>query len=110
MNTKRRIVISYKNCSQEILNEIKAQYPGGYNDHVIKVTKSNQEFFYAITLDTPDTTYLIKVDVKIDNLTEEEFEKEFGDNDPVSDDTSFGSDTEEDAIDPIDTGDAGFEE
>ncbi len=85
---KKRLVVSYKNCSTEVLDAIKKKYPLGYSDSVIKVQKPNNEFFYAITLDTVDASYLIKVDVKIDNLTEEEFEKEFGDDGSSSNEES----------------------
>lgn len=76
---KRKLVVSYKNASEDVLEAIKKKYPLGYNDFVIKVTKPNNDFFYAVTVDTDSASYLVKVDVKIDNLTEEEFEKEFGD-------------------------------
>lgn len=76
---KRKLVVSYKNASEEVLEAIKKKYPTGYHDFVIKVTKPNNDFFYAVTVDTDNASYLVKVDVKIDNLTEEEFEKEFGD-------------------------------
>jgi hypothetical protein len=76
---KKRIIVSYKNCPEEVIEAIKKKYPNGYNDFVMKVQKPNNDFFYAITVDIADASYLIKVDVKIDNLTEEEFEKEFGD-------------------------------
>jgi hypothetical protein len=76
---KKKLVVSYKNCTEEVLEAIKKKYPTGYADFVMKVQKPSGDFFYAITVDTADASYLIKVDVKIDNLTEEEFEKEFGD-------------------------------
>jgi len=79
MEKKRKLVVSYKSAPEEVLEAVKKKYPNGYNDFVIKVTKPNNDFFYAITVDTEDASYLVKVDVKIDNLTEEEFEKEFGD-------------------------------
>jgi len=78
MVQKKRLVISYKNCTAEVLQAIKDKYPFGYGDAIIKVQKPNGEFFHAITLDFEDISYLVKVDVKIDNLTEEEFEKQFG--------------------------------
>jgi hypothetical protein len=106
---KKRLVVSYKNCSEEVQEAIKKKYPNGYNDFVIKVQKPNNDFFYAITVDTADASYLIKVDVKIDNLTEEEFEKEFGEDSgaSVSDDSSFGR--EDDNIENIESTDT-FEE
>ena len=78
MEQKKRLVISYKNCSAEVIQAIKEKYPLGYGDEIIKVEKPNGDFFYAITIDFEDISYLVKVDVKIDNLTAEEFEKQFG--------------------------------
>ena len=101
---KKRLVVSYKSCSDEVMEAIKKKYPTGYNDSVIKVSKPNNEFFYAITVDTADASYLVKVDVKIDNLTEEEFEKEFGEDSGGSggsDDTTLGR--EDDNIENIES-------
>jgi hypothetical protein len=99
---KKKLVVSYKNCTEEVVEAIKKKYPNGYGDFVMKVQKPNGEIFYAITVDTAEASYLIKVDVKIDNLTEEEFEKEFGeDNAGVSDDSTFGR--EEDNLDNIES-------
>ena len=78
MEQKKRVVISYKNCTAEVVQAIKDKYPLGYGDEIIKVQKPNGDFFHAITIDFEDISYLVKVDVKIDNLTEEEFEKQFG--------------------------------
>jgi len=85
MVQKKRLVISYKNCPAEVLLAIKEKYPLGYGDAIIKVQKPGGDFFHAITVDFENISYLVKVDVKIDNLTEEEFEKQFGPG--VGDDT-----------------------
>jgi len=108
---KKRLVVSYKNCTEEVIEAIKKKYPTGYNDFVIKVQKPNNDFFYAITVDTADASYLVKVDVKIDNLTEEEFEKEFGEdnNNSASEEPAFGR--EDDNIENIEsTESSGFDE
>ncbi|MDR1583941.1 MAG: RNA polymerase I-specific transcription initiation factor RRN3 family protein [Prevotellaceae bacterium] len=68
---KKKLVVSYKNLSPELMTLIKEAYPKGYSDYLIKVNKGNGEFFYAITLDTETVDYLIKVDVKIDSEIEE---------------------------------------
>jgi len=78
MAQKKRLVVSSKNCPAEVIQAIREKYPFGYGDAIIKVQKPNNEFFHAITVDVEDVCYLVKVDVKIDNLTEEEFEKQFG--------------------------------
>ena len=63
---KKKLVISHKNLTPELTSLIKQKYPYGYQNHVIKVTKPDGEYFYAITLDTDDASYLVKVNVKID--------------------------------------------
>jgi hypothetical protein len=63
---KKRLVISYSNVSPEVMEAIKKKYPLGYTNHVIKVKTRGDEFFYAITVDTDDASYLVKVPVKID--------------------------------------------
>lgn len=64
---KRSIIISYNNISPEVRELLLEKYPAGWRDHVIKINKGSHDFFYAITLDTPDVDYLIKVDVEIDS-------------------------------------------
>jgi len=93
MAQKKRLVISFKNCSPEVLQAIREKYPmGGYGDAIIKVDKPNGDFFHAITVDFEDISYLVKVDVKIDNLTAEEFEKQYGaDASEESETTSYDS-------------------
>jgi hypothetical protein len=68
---KKKLVVSYKNLSPELIFLVKEKYPKGYSDYLIKVNKNNGDFFYAITLDTETADYLIKVDVKIDSEIEE---------------------------------------
>lgn len=63
---KKRLVVSYSNVSPEVMEAIKKKYPLGYSNHVIKVKTRGDEFFYAITVDTDDASYLVKVPVKID--------------------------------------------
>ena len=98
---RKRLVVSYKNCTEEVMEAIKKKYPTGYSDFVIKVQKSNNDFFYAVTVDTDNASYLVKVDVKVDNLTEEEFEKEFGEDNNVSDESTLGR--EDDNIESIES-------
>ncbi len=66
MEKKKRVVTSIDKISPEVQNAILKKYPEGYSNHIIKVTKSADDFFYAITVDTDDASYLIKVPVKVD--------------------------------------------
>lgn len=81
VKTKKRVVVSYKNLTPELLEEVKKKYPLGYTDHMIRVDKGPGDFFYAIVLETDDISYLIKVEVKVDDQIEEEEDKEYYDDD-----------------------------
>jgi len=70
---KKRVIKSIENVSEEVMEAIKKKYPDGWNNHVQRINKGNGEFFHAITVDTIDTSYMIKVNVKVDSL--EDLEK-----------------------------------
>ncbi|MDR3180739.1 MAG: hypothetical protein LBT61_02285 [Prevotellaceae bacterium] len=100
---KRRLVASYKNLAQGVLDAIKEKYPHGYNDYmadIMKVDKPDGTYFYAITIDLPDTIYLVKIDVKIDTDYEEVEREMFGGGpDNTGDDSSDFPDTGDDSSD-----------
>jgi len=83
---KKRVVVSYKNLSPELHEEVKKKYPFGYTDSMLRIDKGPGDFFYAIVLETEDTSYLIKVDVKVDDQLEEEEDKDFFGEDEIKDD------------------------
>jgi hypothetical protein len=86
---KKRIIKSMENIGDDVLQMIKKKYPDGWSNHVIRVNKGNNEFFHAITIDTDDTSYMIKVNVKVDSIEElEKFAKE----------DEFDHDTEDSSI------------
>ena len=51
---KKRVVVSYKNLSAELREEVKKKYPNGYTDSMIRIDKGPGDFFYAIVLETED--------------------------------------------------------
>jgi hypothetical protein len=87
---KKKLVVSYKNLSPELVALLKETYPKGYSEDLIKVNKGNGDFFYAVTLNTEAADYLIRVDVKIDSEIEEVeralFEQHDGNDDDFPDD------------------------
>ncbi len=97
---KKRLVVSYSNVSAEVLEAIKNKYPLGFSNHVIKVKTRGDDFFYAITVDTDDASYLVKVPVKIDTKGISD-EDSLGDmNDEKDSDDSYAS--EEPSAEPED--------
>ena len=90
---KKRAVISYENMSQELLDAFKEKYPHGYADYlgdIFKVDKPDGTSFYAVTLDTEDATYLVKIKVKIDDY--ESMEKDLFKEDGADDDEGADQD------------------
>lgn len=78
---KKRVIKSIGNISEEVMEAVKKKYPDGWANHVQRINKGNGEFFHAITVDTADTAYMIKVNVKVDSYEDlEKFanQEEFG--------------------------------
>jgi len=63
---KKKVIRSFDALPAEVIEAIKLQYPEGYANHVKKIT-TPLSTFWAITVDTPEVVYLVKVPVKIDN-------------------------------------------
>jgi hypothetical protein len=74
---RKRVIISYSNLPAEALEALKKKYPLGYTNFVMKVNTGKDSFFYAVTVDTEDASYLVKVPVKIDTKTDKDDEDIF---------------------------------
>lgn len=75
---KKKTIISYDNLSPELQMAFKQRYPNGYHNEMIKVELPSGTSYYAVTLDTDDAVYLVKVNVKIDTkIKDEKEEKDF---------------------------------
>jgi len=85
---KKRIIINLNNLPPDALEAFRNKFPFGYNNFVMKVKTGNDSFFYAVTVDTNDASYLVKVPVKIDQKSGKEDEDIF-------DDTSSMKESEE---------------
>jgi hypothetical protein len=89
-------VVSFQNLTPDLIELLNKKYPDGYQNHVIKVTTPKQDFFYGVTLDTSDTSYLIKVPVKIDTNPEEFDEKEYVEEENITPDENYSGEGGED--------------
>lgn len=76
MEARKKVIVHINNISPEVMDKVHEKYPEGYQDRIFKVTKPNNDFFYAFTLDTEETAYLIKVDVKVDTLTSDKLDEQ----------------------------------
>lgn len=69
-DNKKRHVVSYENMSELVASVFNEKYPKGFNDYLpdlIKYTKPDGTPFYAVTIETDDSIYLVKIKVKTDD-------------------------------------------
>lgn len=92
-NTKKRIVTSIHNLTPEQMEEVKALYPRGFSEVMSRIDKPNGDFFYVVPYETEDTSYLLKIDVKIDENADS-----VDDDDFFADDEIAGADEIQDEV------------
>lgn len=80
-SAKKRLVVSLNNMTPELQEEVKAAYPAGFADYMMRIPKPNGEFFFAVPFETEEISYLVKIDVKIDDASHEEEDKDYYDDD-----------------------------
>lgn len=87
---KRNLIVSYKNISDELKGLLKEAYPDGYKEHLQRSAKPNGEPIFVVPLETEDTVYMVKFDVKIDTtFTDDEPEKDYFDEEVEKVDVEF---------------------
>ena len=87
--TKKRLIISFKNLNDDLRILFRDTYPDGYKEYIQKAYKPDGEPLFVVPLETEDTSYLIKFDVKVDTLHAEDIEKEMFDIDDKAGDDDF---------------------
>ena len=80
---KKKVITHFNNLPPDVQEEVKKKYPDGFANYKIKITKPNNEFFFAVPYDTEDISYLVKIDVKIDTVTDEKLDEQLFSNDEV---------------------------
>ena len=68
-------MVSYENMSEELAAIFNEKYPKGFSDYLpdlVKYTKPDGTPFNAVTIETPDSIYLVKINVKTDDLEDVE--------------------------------------
>ena len=80
-SAKKRLVTSFNNLAPELQEAVKAAYPLGYTDYMMRIDKPKGDFFFAVPFETEEISYLVKIDVKIDDASTEEEDKDYYDDD-----------------------------
>ena len=98
-SAKKRLVVSLKNMTPEMQEEVKAAYPLGFTDYMMRIPKPNGEFFFAVPFETEEISYLVKIDVKIDDMSGEEEDRDYYDDDLKGTDELAGDDSDDEPAD-----------
>lgn len=98
---KRNLVTAFNNLSTDLQEAVKAFYPAGFSEAMIRVDKPNGDFFYAVPFETEEVAYLVKIDVKIDDAALEDDGADFFDDDikgadEIQDDPSLAEEADDD--------------
>lgn len=103
--SKKRIIKSLENLSDDLKELLKDLYPNGYESSITRITNAKREPIFVFPLETADAIYLVKVpatknsdggyDVETENQPESEAS---GDDDAATPDegAAFGSGTDGD--------------
>ena len=84
------MIVSYKNLSEKLKEMFTEQYPDGYSEHLQRFEKPNGDVIFVVPMETEDTMYMIKFDVKIDtSYTDDDTEKDFFDEEVEKADVQF---------------------
>ena len=98
-SAKKRLVVSFNNLPIELQEAIKAAYPLGYTDYIMRIDKPNGDFFFAVPFETEEISYLVKIDVKIDDLSNEDDDKDYYDEDLKGADELANDDSDDEPAD-----------
>lgn len=76
-NKKKKLIVSYKNLSEDLLEKFKEAYPEGYKDYIQKSIKPNGEPIFVVPFETEEVSYMVKFEVKIDTaLLDDDLDKD----------------------------------
>lgn len=97
--SKKKVIKSLENLSEDLKALIHEQYPNGYEASIARITNAKKEPIFVFPLETEDATYLIKVPVTKNSEGEYDVEsskteKEFDNSDDTGDFNSNEDDFE----------------
>jgi hypothetical protein len=59
--TKKRVIKSLENLSDDLRELLHEQYPNGYEASITRITNAKNEPIFVFPLETEDSVYLVKV-------------------------------------------------
>jgi hypothetical protein len=61
--SKKKVIKSLENLSEDLKDLLRDQYPNGYEASITRITNAKKEPIFVFPLETDDATYLVKVPV-----------------------------------------------
>jgi hypothetical protein len=61
--SKKKVIKSLENLTEDLLELVHTQYPNGYESSITRITNAKREPIFVFPLETEDATYLVKVPV-----------------------------------------------
>jgi hypothetical protein len=101
---KKRVIVDYKNITQELLQLFSDTYPDGIDDKTIFFTNAKGERVEAVPLETADTKYLVKLSAQLAQKVED-FMDEIDVTPVVVDDDDDDDTSDDDDKEPADDAD-----
>ena len=97
--SKKRVIKSLENLSEDLKDLLREQYPNGYESSITRITNAKKEPIFVFPLETDDATYLIKVpatknsdgEYDVEGNPEKEFEAATAGANSGEDDDGFSS-------------------
>ena len=80
-NSKRRLITSFHNLTPAQQAEVRALYPLGFGEVMMRYDKPDGTFFYTVPYETEDTYYMVKIDVKVDDVQDDDNDGYYEDDD-----------------------------
>lgn len=63
MQAKKRIVKDYDKLPEDVVNQLKLEYPKGFVKHLIKYTNAQGQQVSALPFETEDMYYLVRMSI-----------------------------------------------
>jgi len=97
--SKKRVIKSLENLSEDLKELLREQYPNGYEVSITRITNAKKEPIFVFPLETEDATYLVKVpatknsegEYDVESKPEPELDNAGGEDDDFGSDDGFNS-------------------
>jgi hypothetical protein len=112
--TKKRVIKSLENLSDDLRELTHEQYPNGYEASITRIMNAKKEPIFVFPLETEDAVYLVKVPTTknsdggydVESGKKQEFDSDDDDIRPVVGDDDFDTGSDDAGVDDDGGGDA----